>query len=159
MALGVGSGLLTIWTFVWPPSSQPQAWSALLPLTAGFIAALIWVLRRQARVKAIARAAEGSRGGYRDLERARIQVTVRDFRMAGRFGLLAPVIPALIGLSGLIQGIRLRHAFPNAEVKVHLFEALVTSGVLSIVLVAASLYFLWNARRLEKAMKESEPTL
>jgi len=155
LALGTLSSLLTIGTFIWPPRSQPEAWSALFPLTVGFFGALYWALRRQAQFRGVARAAEGGRSGYQDLELARVRIMVRDFRMAGRLGLFAPIIPALVGLSGFLNEVRLRQAFPHAEVRVHIFGALVNTGVLSVVLLAASLYFLWKARQLEKSTKTS----
>ncbi len=61
LALGALSSFMTIGMFVWPPRSQPQVWSALLPLTVAFFAALYWAMRRQARFRAVARAAEGSK--------------------------------------------------------------------------------------------------
>jgi len=153
IALGVLSGLLTIWAFAWPPTSQPQAWSALFPLTGGFLGAILWNLRTTARIIAIAQAAQGAQRGYRELDKARVQATVRDFRVAGRFGLASALaLPGLVGLVGLISRHRLTQSFPEAEIHVN-SSGLLSSVVLSAGLLAGSLYCYWRARRLEKTIE------
>jgi hypothetical protein len=155
-ALGALLGLLTLVLFVMPPASQPQAWTLALPLTGGCLAALVYILRRRTRMAAIARAAEVARGGYRDLERARVEVEARDFRTCARFGLVvAFLLPILLSLFAFLQRRRLRHAFPQAEVHVNISEGLIHVAVVSVFLIATGLYFLRKARRLEASHAES----
>jgi hypothetical protein len=151
--LGALFGLLTIVLYLRPFPSQPDAGSVTLSLTLGILASLLWNRRKQGRFVAIARAAEGARGGYRDLERARVQVNVREFRMCGRFGIaVAFAVPTVLALWGLLTRIRLKRAFPAAEVNVNLLGSLVSPVILSAFLVTAGLYFLWKARRLEQTI-------
>jgi hypothetical protein len=156
-AVGALFGFLTIVLIVRPMASQPQAWSAALPLALACPGTLYWLRRKQARFVAIARAAEGARGGYRDLERARVEVNVRDFRIVGRFGLaVAFALPIVMGLFVLIERIRLQRAFPAAEVKVSLDGLPVSVTLIAFFLLCApvSLYCLWKARRLETTIEE-----
>ena len=159
-ALTILFGLLTI-VLCWRPlASQPEAWTATLPLTLGSLASLYGIRRKQARFAAIARAAESAQGGYRDLERARVEINVREFRRAGRFGLaVALALPMILGLFIFIERIRLKDAFPAAEVQVSLNGLPPSVILISIVVlfVPVSVYCLWKARRLESTMNQETP--
>jgi hypothetical protein len=147
------SRLLTIWAFAWPPTSQPEAWSALFPLTGGFLGAILWNSRTRARIIAIAQAAQGAQRGYRELDKARVQVMVRDYRIAGHFGLASALaLPGLVRLAGLISRTRLAQAFPTAEIRVN-SSGLLSSVILSAGLLAGGVYCYWKASRLEKTIE------
>jgi len=154
LALGACFGLLTVVLFARPIASQPEAWTATFPMAVASLATLAWVRRRQARFVAIARAAEGARGGYRELEAAGIRINVREFRWCGRWGLaVAFAVPTMVCLWGLLTRIQLRHAFPTAEIQVHLLRSLVSPVILASLLIAISLYCLGKARQLEASLE------
>jgi len=154
--LGVLFGLLTVVLYGRPPASQPESWTATLPLTGGLLFALVMTLRKQARIVAIARAAEATRSGYRALEGARVQVDVRELRMSAWLGLAAAfAVPMVIGLGGILLQARQQHALPGAVVKVNFSGALVNTLVVAGFLILGSLLCLWQARRLERTYDES----
>jgi hypothetical protein len=154
-ALGALFGLLTAVLFVRPVASQPEAWTATLPLALACLGSVYWLRRRQFKFEAIARAAERAQAGYRDLERARIRVNVREFRRCGWFGIaVAVALPTLIALWGFITRIRLQDAFPTAVVKVNTSGALVNVAVLSTIAAMGGVYCLWKAHRLEVTMRD-----
>jgi len=155
LVLAVLFAVLTGVFFVRPIASQPDAWTATLPLALACLGTFYWGRRKLARFVAIARAAEEARGGFRDLERARVLVNVREFRTCGRLGMaVAAVVPTLVALTGILTRVRLRHAFPTADINVNLLRSLVSPMIIAAFLLLGGLYLLREARRLEASVEK-----